>query len=197
MIVRNLYLKVAPIAVVILFASSAIAATPKAQLQETMERVMAVTRTFRSQSDFENNKERLKQIILPRFDFTEMARRSLGSHWSGLNGRETEFVSAFVQFAEASYMNTIGSYRGEKVIYGREQVDQNFAEVETRVVNSRGDGADIIYKLHLVGPEWKVYDVIIDQVSLISNYRSQFSRILQTASMNELMRRLREKGTQD
>jgi phospholipid transport system substrate-binding protein len=197
MIVRNLCLKVAPIAVVILFASSAIAATPKAQLQETMERVMAVARTFRSQSDFENNKERLKQIILPRFDFTEMARRSLGSHWSGLNGRETEFVSAFVQFAEASYMNTIGSYRGEKVIYGREQVDQNFAEVETRVVNSRGDGADIIYKLHLVGPEWKVYDIIIDQVSLISNYRSQFSRILQTASMNELMRRLREKGTQD
>ncbi len=197
MIVRNFYLKVAPIAVVILFASSAIAATPKAQLQETMERVMAVARTFRSQSDFENNKERLRQIILPRFDFTEMARRSLGSHWSGLNGRETEFVSAFVQFAEASYMNTIGSYRGEKMIYGREQVDQNFAEVETRVVSSRGDGADIIYKLHLVGPEWKVYDVIIDQVSLISNYRSQFSRILQTASMNELMRRLREKGTQD
>jgi len=186
-------LKFALIALLIGFASNALASTPKAQLQETMERVMAVTRTFRSQGDFENNKERLKQIILPRFDFTEMARRSLGSHWSGLNGRETEFVAAFVQFAEASYMNTIGSYRGEKMIYGREQVDRNFAEVETRVVNSRGDGADIVYKLHLVGREWKVYDVVIDQVSLVSNYQSQFGRILKTASMDELMRRLREK----
>jgi len=189
------FLKFTLFALLIGYAPNALASTPKAQLQETMERVMAVAGTFRSQSDFEDNKEKLKQIILPRFDFTEMARRSLGSHWSGLNGREKEFVAAFVQFAEASYMNTIGSYRGEKMTYGREQVDRNFAEVETRVVNSRGE-TPITYKLHLVGREWKVYDVIIDEVSLVSNFQSQFGRILRTASMDELMRKLREKGAQ-
>jgi len=192
------FLKFALIALLIGFASHAIAAqvaqSPKAQLQETLERVMAVAQNFRSQSDFENNKERLKKIILPRFDFTEMARRSLGSHWSGLKGREKEFVAAFIKFAEASYMNQIGSYRGEKMIYGREQVDRNFAEVETQVLG-RGEPAPITYKLHLVGKEWKVYDVIIDQISLVSNFRSQFGRILKTASIDELMRRLREKGT--
>ena len=177
-------------------AAEAATETPRQQLQATMERVMAVTRTFRSATDFENNKARLKQIILPRFDFAEMARRSLGSHWSGLKGKEKEFLAAFVQFAEGSYMNALGSYRGEKMIYGREQVDKNLAEVDTEVLNSRGDGTPITYKLHLVGRDWKVYDVIIDQVSLVSNYRSQFSRILQTASLDELMRRLREKGTQ-
>ena len=171
------------------------AETPKQQLQATMERVMVVTRTFRSASDFENNKARLKQIILPRFDFAEMARRSLGSHWSRLQGKEKEFLAAFVQFAEASYMNALGSYRGEKMVYGREQIDKNFAEVDTEVLNSRGDGTPISYKLHLVRGQWKVYDVIIDQVSLVGNYQSQFSRILQTASMDELMRRLREKGS--
>ena len=177
-------------------APVAAAETPRQQLQGTMERVMAVTRTFQSVSDFENNKARLKQIILPRFDFAEMARRSLGNNWSNLKGKEKEFLAAFVQFAEASYMNALGSYRGEKMVYGREQIDKNLAEVDTEVLNSRGDGTPIVYKLHLVGRDWKVYDVIIDQVSLVRNYQSQFSRILQTASMDELVRRLREKGTQ-
>jgi len=193
----NRYMKLALLALMLwqIAAPVAAAETPKQQLQATMERVMAVTRTFRSASDFENNKARLKQIIFPRFDFSEMARRSLGSYWSGLQGKEKEFLAAFVQFAEASYMNALGSYRGEKMVYGREQIDNNFAEVDTEVLNSRGDGTPITYKLHLVRGQWKVYDVIIDQISLVSNYRSQFSRILQTASMDELMRRLREKAS--
>lgn len=196
MIRRRTYLNFVLAAVLIWFTTHAIAAdTPKAQLQETMERVMAVTGTFQSEKDFLDNKARLKQIILPRFDFSEMARRSLGEHWEGLNGREKEFVAAFVQFAEASYMNALGSYRGEKMIYGREQVNKNFAEVETHVVGSHGEATPISYMLHLNRGQWKVYDVVIDQVSLVSNFRSQFGRILQTASMDELMRRLREKGT--
>jgi phospholipid transport system substrate-binding protein len=190
------YLKFLVIAMAISLGFNAMAIeTPKAQLQGTMERVMAVTRTFHSEKDFTDNKDRLRQIILPRFDYSEMARLSLGNHWAGLQGKEKEFVAAFLQFAEASYMNTIGSYRGEKITYGREQVDRNFAEVETRVVNSSGE-TPITYKLHLIGDEWKVYDVVIDNISLVSNYQSQFGRILKTASIDELMRRLREKGTQ-
>jgi len=64
------------------------------------------------------------------------------------------------------------------------------------VLGARGEAGKVAYKLHLIGNEWKVYDVIIDQVSLVNNYQSQFSRILQTVSMDEMMRRLREKGTQ-
>jgi phospholipid transport system substrate-binding protein len=197
MIGRSTYLKFLVIAMGICLGSNAMAVeTPTAQLQETMERVMTVTATFRSEKDFVDNKARLKQIILPRFDFSEMARRSLGEHWGSLKGKEKEFVAAFVQFAEASYMNALGSYRGEKMIYGREQIDQNIAEVDTQVIGSRGDATPISFMLHLVRGQWKVYDVVIDQISLVSNYQSQFSRILQTASMDELLRRLREKGTQ-
>jgi phospholipid transport system substrate-binding protein len=195
MIRRHTYLKFVLIATLTGFASSAIAEPPKAQLQDTMERVMALTQTFHSEKDFTDNKARLKQIILPRFDFTEMARRSLGNRWSTLAGKEEEFVAAFMQFAEGSYLNTIGSYRGEKIIYGLENIDANFADVETQVLG-RGETTAVTYKLHLVGDEWKVYDVVIDQISLVSNFHSQFGRILQTASVDELMRRLREKGTQ-
>ncbi len=193
MIGRRNYLKFVLIATLIGFPSCAIAETPKAQLQETIERVLALTQTFHSEKDLADNKAQLKQIILPRFDFAEMARRSLGNRWSTLAGKEAEFVAAFIQFAEGSYLNTVGSYRGEKIIYGRERVDTNFAEVETQVL-SQGESLPITYKLHLVGDEWKVYDVVIEQISLVSNFHSQFGRILQTGSVDELMRRLRAKG---
>ena len=195
MIGRHAYRSFVLIAALIGFTTGAMAEPPKAQLQETMERVMALTQTFHSEKDFTDNKARLRQIIFPRFDFAEMARRSLGNRWSSLAGKEAEFVAAFIQFAESSYMNALGSYRGEKIIYGRENIDANFADVETQVLG-RGETTPINYKLHLVGDEWKVYDVVIDQISLVSNFHSQFGRILQTASVDELMRRLRAKGTE-
>ena len=195
MIGRRVYMKLMLIPMLIGLASNAIAETPKAQLQQTMERILALTQTFHSEKDFTDNKARLKQIILPRFDFGEMARRSLGNRWNTLAGKEAEFVAAFMQFAEGFYLNTVGSYRGEKIVYGRERIDTNFAEVDTQVLG-RGDPAPITYKLRLIGDEWKVYDVVIEQISLVSNFHSQFGRILQTASMDELMRRLRAKGTE-
>jgi phospholipid transport system substrate-binding protein len=177
------------------FAAGALASTePKAQLEDTMERVLTVTRTFNSEQDFIDNKPKLRAIILPRFDFAEMARRSLGSDWHRVQGREDEFVAAFVSFAEGSYMNALGSYRGEKMTYGREHVDQDFAQVDTQVWGSGGEATPIVYKMRRVGGDWKVYDVIIDDVSLTSNFRSQFVRILRKDSVDELMRKMRAKA---
>jgi phospholipid transport system substrate-binding protein len=193
MIERRTYIKFVLIAMLIGFASSAIAETPTAQLQDTMEQVLALTQTFHSEKDFTDNKARLREIIFPRFNFAEMARRSLGNRWIILAGKQAEFIAAFMQFAESSYLNALGSYRGEKITYGQERIDADFAEVETQVFG-RGEMTPIVYKLHLIGDEWKVYDVIIDQISLVSNFHSQFGRILQTASVDELMRRLRAKG---
>ncbi len=193
MIGRHAYLKFVLFVTLIGFDSSAIAGSPQAQLQNTMDRVLALTQTFHSENDFTENKARLRQIIFPRFDFAEMARRSMGNRWDTLVGKQAEFIAAFIQFAESSYLNALGSYRGEKITYGQERIDTDFAEVETQIVGPR-ETTQIVYKLHLVADEWKVYDVIIDQVSLVSNFRSQFGRVLQTASVDELMRRLRAKG---
>ncbi len=196
MLGRKLYLKSGLIALA-LFACpvpKALADTPKEQLQGTMERVMEVLGTIRSAADIERNKNLFRQILSTRFDFAEMARRSLGSHWNNLDGKQNEFVSAFTQFIESSYMGQIGSYRGEAIVYGREQVEQQFAQVDTRVVGGQGAPMEVHYRLHLVGRQWKVYDVVIDHVSLVSNYQSQFNRVLRTVSLDELLRKLREKG---
>ena len=197
MLNKNKSLKLSLMASLLCFASSvpANAQTPKLQIQGTMEQVMEVLSTIHSAADIAKNKNAFRQILLTRFDFTEMSRRSLGSYWNELKGKQDEFVLAFTQFLERSYLGRLGSYRGEKVIYGREQVDQQFAEVDTQVVGGQGPPIDVNYRLHLVGNEWKVYDMVIDQVSLVGNYRSQFNRILQNASLEELLNKLREKGS--
>jgi phospholipid transport system substrate-binding protein len=176
------------------FASNAIAASPKEQLQDTIDRVIEVLQTIRSQQDIDKNKNALRQLLLTRFDFAAMAQQSLGNRWSELNAKEAEFVSVFTDFVENGYMSTLGSYRGEKVVYDGDRSDGKSAEVDTRVVGSQGTPIKIGYKLHLRGEQWMVYDAVIDDISVVRNYRSQFARILRTASLDELMQTLRTKA---
>jgi phospholipid transport system substrate-binding protein len=177
------------------FAPKAAADSAKEQLQGTIDSVIEVLRTIRSQEDIERNRKSLRQILLTRFDFAAMAQRSLGNRWNDLKGEEGEFVSAFTDFVEHSYMSTLGSYRGEKVVYDTDRANGESAEVDTRVVGGQGSPIKIGYKLHLRGEQWMVYDAVIDDVSLVGNYRSQFARILHTASLEELIQNLRTKAS--
>jgi phospholipid transport system substrate-binding protein len=177
------------------FVPNAAAESAKEQLQGTMDRIIEVLQTIRSPEDIERNRSSLRQILLTRFDFATMAQKSLGNRWNDLNGKEKEFVSAFTDFVEHSYMSTLGSYRGEKVVYDRDRVNGEAAEVDTRVVGGQGAPIKIGYKLHLTGEQWMVYDAVIDDVSLVGNYRSQFARILHTASLEELIQNLRAKAS--
>jgi phospholipid transport system substrate-binding protein len=177
------------------FVTNAAAESAKEQLQGTMDRIIEVLQTIRSPEDIERNRSSLRQILLTRFDFATMAQKSLGNRWNDLNGKEKEFVSAFTDFVEHSYMSTLGSYRGEKVVYDRDRANGEAAEVDTRVVGGQGAPIKIGYKLHLTGEQWMVYDAVIDDVSLVGNYRSQFARILHTASLEELIQNLRAKAS--
>lgn len=177
------------------FAPNATAESPKEQLQGTVDRLIEVLRTIESPRDIEKNRKLLSEILLTRFDYEAMAQQSLGNRWVDLNGKEQEFVSAFADFVEHSYMSTLGSYRGEKVVYDRDRVDGASAEVDTRVVGGEGAPIRIEYKLHLTGSEWMVYDAVVDDVSVIGNYRSQFARVLRTASLEQLIQSLRAKAS--
>jgi phospholipid transport system substrate-binding protein len=176
------------------FAPNVAAESAKEQLQGTIDRVIEVLRTIRSAEDIEKSRSSVHQILLTRFDFAAMAQKSLGSRWNDLSDKE-EFVSAFTDFVENSYMSTLGSYRGEKVVYDQDRTDGESAEVDTRVVGGQGNPIKIEYKLHLTDGQWMVYDAVIDDVSVVGNYRSQFARVLQTASLNELIQNLRAKAS--
>jgi phospholipid transport system substrate-binding protein len=177
------------------FAPNAAAETAKEQLQGSMDRVIEVLRTIRSPEDIERNRNSLREILLVRFDFAAMAKESLGTRWNDLKGKQKEFVSVFTDFVEHSYMSTLGSYRGEKIVYDHDRSDGESAEVDTRDVGGEGNPIKIEYKLHLTDGQWMVYDAVIDAVSLVGNYRSQFARILHRASLEELIQTLHAKAS--
>jgi phospholipid transport system substrate-binding protein len=179
----------------LMFAPNAAAETAKEQLQGSMDRVIEVLRTIRSPEDIERNRNSLREILLVRFDFAAMAKESLGTRWNDLKGKQKEFVSVFTDFVEHSYMSTLGSYRREKIVYDYDRSDGESAEVDTRVVGGEGNPIKIEYKLHLTDGQWMVYDAVIDDVSLVGNYRSQFARILHRASLEELIQTLHAKAS--
>lgn len=172
------------------------AGVPTDQLRVTVDRVLMILRDAKLNSvdAKEARRAELRKAIFPRFDFEEMAKRSLGSEWRRRTPSEQkEFVSLFTELLKDSYVESIESYRSEKVIYRRESQDGDYAEVGTTVITKRGEEFAIDYRLNIEGSEWKVYDVIIENVSIVNNYRSQFRRILGRSSFAELLQTIRDK----
>jgi phospholipid transport system substrate-binding protein len=172
------------------------ATAPAEQIRTTVEQVSAVLKDprFRSGDQARERRDRLRKILHASFDFPEMARRALGSQWRRLGPKEqNEFVQLFTELLERAYIDKIESYRHEPLRYSKEKLDGHFAEVESRIILRKGEELTILYKLQLSGGEWKVYDVVVESVSLVNNYRSQFSRILAGSSYQELLQRLKAK----
>ena len=142
----------------------------------------------------EARRQKVKRIVDPYFDYQEMAKRSLGPTWGKLSaGQRQEFVQLFAQLLEASYSDKIEKYAQRvKIDYTGEMLEDGYAEVRTVVVRTN-DRIPLNYRLLNEGGNWKVYDVVIEGVSLVSNYRSQFSRIIHESSYAELLRRLKTK----
>ena len=182
-------------ALVLCVARVASAQTPGQQVQETIQRVTAIVS---SPSGGESEqRDAVKRLLLPRFDWPEMAKRALGRHWPKLPERQNEFVSVFTDFLGNVYLGTIGGYKDEKIIFSGERRDQNLAEVETKLMPNKGEPMAVNYRLHLVQGEWKIYDVVIADISLVNNYRSQFNRILARSSFDELVKQLRERESKE
>jgi phospholipid transport system substrate-binding protein len=145
-------------------------------------------------SQGEARRQKVKRIVDPHFDYQEMAKRSLGPAWGKLNpGQRQEFVALFSQLLEASYSDKIEKYAQRvKINYTGEILEGDYAEVRTVVVKAN-DRIPLNYRLINEGGTWKVYDVVIEGVSLVSNYRSQFSRIIHESGYAELVKRLKTK----
>jgi phospholipid transport system substrate-binding protein len=177
------------------FSSNAKADTAKEQLQATIDRIIQVLHTIRSRDDIGKSRKPISEILVTRFDYTAMAKETLANRWVDLKDKQAEFVAVFTDFVENSYMTTLGSYRGEKIVYDSDRVNGDIAEVDTRVVGGQGEPIRIGYKLHLNDKkQWMVYDAVIDDVSVVGNYRSQFARMLKTASLDDLIHTLRAKS---
>ena len=182
---------------IIFQGATANAGVPTDQVRGTVDQVLAVLQdpSLKPESSQKERRDRLRQVIFARFDFAEMARRSLGPEWRRRSPAEQqEFVNLFTDLLQENYIGTIESYNGDKVIYNRELQDQNNAEVQTTLTTRSEAAYSINYRLRLVGKDWKVYDVVIENISLVNNYRSQFSRVISRSSYEELVRAMKEKS---
>ena len=180
-----------------LAAASARAGEPFEVVKMAGDRAIQILKDPRLQAKEKKNEriERLREIANPMFDFEEMARRSLGPHWRRRSPQEQqEFVQLFRDYVEKTYSDKVGLYAGEKVVYGRESIEDDYAQVETTMVNARGEEVPVVYRLRRVGGKWKVYDAVVANISVVNNYRSQFDRVISKSSFDELKRLLKEKA---
>jgi phospholipid transport system substrate-binding protein len=170
------------------------AGEPTDQIRTAIEQGIAVVKDPRlaGKGMQAERRARLREAVAPYFDFGEMAKRSLGIYWKDRSPSEREeFTRLYQDLLENSYAGKIESYQGEKIVYGKETVDPPYAVVRTEIVTTRGQEIPVNYLLLLEGNRWRIYDVVIEGISLVNNYRSQFGSILQKSSFEELMRKLK------
>ena len=173
------------------------AGLPTDQVRGTADKVLAILQEpgLKAEAQRAGRRNQLRQVIAARFDFDEMAKRSLGSHWQRRSADEQrQFVQLFSDLLERSYADQIESFNGEKIVYGREKQEKDHAEVDTKIASKKGEEFSVNYRLHLVDREWRVYDVVIENISLVNNYRSQFNRVLAKSSFDELLQQLQGKN---
>ena len=174
----------------------AIAGEPIAQLSTTIDEFVAIlSNTSVAELRSTGLPEKAQKLIFSRFDFSEMTKRALGRHWQSLDGVERrEFVDALTRRLLVTYGKTVRASGREKIEYKRELQDGKYATVQTLVISENGDSLPIDYQLHEVDGQWRVYDMIIDQISLINNFRAQFERVIAKSSVKDLLGKLKEEN---
>jgi phospholipid transport system substrate-binding protein len=179
-----------------LAAPRAAAGPPTDQLRTQIDRVIKTLEDpeLRRESRAKERRTAVRKIAEEIFDFSETAKRSLGRHWMGRSPAErTEFVALFSDLLERSYLSKIELYGGEKIQYTGDTIDGDQAIVRTRIVTKGSTEVPIEYRMLRRGDRWLVYDVVIEGVSLIGNYRTQFNKIIQTSSYQDLVKKLKTK----
>jgi phospholipid transport system substrate-binding protein len=175
-------------------AGAASAGIPTDQLRVSIDHILAVLQDprLRPESKAAERRAAIQRDADAVFDFTGMSRRALGRHWQELNeSQRQEFVKLFADLLERAYVREIEKYNGEKIDYVRELVEGDMATVETQIVTKLATLVAVDYRLVHKGDRWLVYDVLVEGVSLVLHYRTQFDHILHTSSYDELVRRMK------
>jgi phospholipid transport system substrate-binding protein len=179
------------------------AGEPQEKVRQTINDVMAILRdeSLKAPERTEERRAKIRQAVTERFGFEEMAKRAMGRHWRTLTAeQQQEFVPLFSDLLENSYISKIESYVGTQeieILYTKESMDKNgYALVRTEIVNKRDLNFEIEYRLLANKGNWEVYDIVIEGVSLVNNYRTQFNKIIRQESYEALVKKMQLKSAQ-
>lgn len=179
-----------------LFAPGAWAGGATEAMRGTIDEVLKILadKDLKQPAKADERRLRLEKVVGERFDYTEMSRRALGAPWVNLSDKEKdEFVSLFQTLLVNSYADKIESYSGEGVQFINERTEKDYAEVRTKVLTGKTE-IPLDYRLLNKASVWRVYDVVVDGVSLVNNYRGQFTKIIRSGSYADLVDQLRKKS---
>ena len=192
-------LSLAPIFFFILILCSPVATyggTPMEGVRDTTNKIIAIVSDPALKTP-DKKKEKaglIRAAVDERFNWEEMSKRALARHWSARTGEEKkEFIDLFGKLLERTYLDKVEGYSGEKVLYVNEVVDGKYATVSVKIVTKKDTEISVLYRVKKDGDNWLVYDISIEGVSLINNYRKQFNSIIVRNSYKELVDKLREK----
>jgi len=173
-----------------------IAGEPTEAIRKTTDQILAIL-TDPSMKGPDKESERARQIrkaVDERFDWEEMSMRTLARHWKDRTQPErSEFIDLFGSLLERTYLDKVESYSGEKVLYVDEKTEGDYGLVTVKIITHQQTEIEVQYRLKKKGSNWLVYDISIEGVSLVNNYRKQFNSILARSSYNELVEKLRTK----
>ena len=178
------------------FPLYAIAGEPTDQVKQTVDAVIQIlnNKELKKPAKVEERRAKIRETVEKRFDFEEMAKRSLALHWKDRTPQEKkEFTSLFSDLLEDTYIKKIERYEDEKVVYTDEKTEGSYATVKTRVVTTKEIEIPVDYKIFKKGQKWEVYDIVIEGVSLVNNYRTQFNQIIRSGSYEDLVKKLKKK----
>lgn len=166
------------------------------QIREATQEITSILDQCAKNNDFkEDCQKKIVEVADRRFDWKEMSRRSLARAWKARTPQEQDtFTGLFRELLKATYIKKIASYGGEKVVFESERIEGRYALVETSIVlPAQSRKVPVSYRCLQQGDRWLIYDVAIEGVSLVNNYRSQFSDILQTSSFDELLKKIEKR----
>ncbi|NTV49910.1 MAG: ABC transporter substrate-binding protein [Geobacteraceae bacterium] len=178
-----------------IFIASVACANPTEDVKKTVDEVVRIVADKEMKKNETKRRQALKKTISVIFDYPEMAKRSLGKHWNVRTAAEKkQFADLFATLLENSYAGKIESYNNEKIVYIKDIIDGEYAEVKSKVVTAARDEFTLDYRLFKLNDKWMVYDVVIEGVSLVSNYRSQFNKIITANGYDKLVKKLQSKS---
>ena len=172
------------------------AGEPTEQMKLTIDKMIDILGdpALKDPAKAEKRRKLLRDTASERFDWREMARRSLAKHWQQRTDEEKrEFVPLFTDLLEQAYMNRIENYSGDKVSYDGEKVKGEYSLVKVRIYTAKQTDIPVVYRLRKKDSQWLIYDISIEGVSLVKNYRKQFDSVILSSSYEGLVEKLKEK----
>ena len=183
-------------AVTIIFAMPAMAGEPTEKIRETNDKIIAIVSNpaLKGPGKAAERKRLIRQAVDERLNWEEMSRRTLARHWRKRTVEEREeFIDLYGKLLEQTYLDRVEGYSGEKVLYGGERIDGKYSVVKVKILTKQETEISAEYRLKINAGEWLVYDISIEGVSLINNYRTQFNSIIMRSSYKGLIKKLKTK----